>query len=123
MPYSELLVPPRTQGQKIERRSGKQGPCLEEGPVLGLILGPVLGSSSCLLCGYTLWKQSRARCLRSFSKQAQRGTGGWQQVVVGGGGIRGGTKGGAIFRAETDTAGGRQNLKRQHSQANKKYHE
>jgi hypothetical protein len=39
MPYPELLVPPRTQGQKIEPRSGKQGPCLEEGPVLGPILG------------------------------------------------------------------------------------
>ena len=33
MPY------PGTQGQKIEPRSGKQGPCLEEGPVLGPILG------------------------------------------------------------------------------------
>ena len=39
MPYPELLVPPGTQGQKIEPRSGKQGPCLEEGPVLGPILG------------------------------------------------------------------------------------
>jgi hypothetical protein len=44
MPYPE---PPGTQGQKIESRSGKQGPCLEGGPVLGLILGgPVLGSLS-----------------------------------------------------------------------------
>jgi hypothetical protein len=39
MPYPELLVPPGTQGQKIEPKSGKQGPCLEEGPVLGPILG------------------------------------------------------------------------------------
>jgi hypothetical protein len=36
MPYPE---PPGTQGQKIEPRSGKQGPCLEGGPVLGPILG------------------------------------------------------------------------------------
>ena len=43
---------------------------------------------------------------------------GRQQVVVGGSGNRGGTKGEAIFRA-----GGGKNLKRQHSQANKKYHE
>jgi hypothetical protein len=39
MPYPELLAPPGTQGQKIEPRSGKQGPCLEEGPVLGPISG------------------------------------------------------------------------------------
>ena len=36
MPYPE---PPGTQGQKIEPRSGKQGPFLEGGPVLGPILG------------------------------------------------------------------------------------
>jgi hypothetical protein len=39
MPCPELLVPPGTQGQKIEPRSGKHGPCLEEGPVLGPISG------------------------------------------------------------------------------------
>jgi hypothetical protein len=45
MPYPELLVPPGTQGQKIELRSGKQGPCFEEGPVLGPILGAGSGVS------------------------------------------------------------------------------
>src|SRR5438270_5512189 len=39
MPY------PGTQGQKIEPRSGKQGPCLEEGPVLGPIVGAGSGVS------------------------------------------------------------------------------
>jgi hypothetical protein len=41
---------------------------------------------------------------------------------VGGSGNRGGIKGGAIFWAETRQGAGK-NLKRQHSQANKKYHE
>ena len=41
---------------------------------------------------------------------------------MGGSGNRGGIKGGAIFWAETRQGAGK-NLKRQHSQANQKYHE
>jgi hypothetical protein len=63
---------------------------------------------------FLFWEVTKVLC--SHQARSQRGSRGRQQVVVGG------IKGGAIFWAETRQGAGK-NLKRQHSQANKKYHE